>query len=153
MAHDPILDSLVIGAGQAGLSASFHLTRLDIEHVVLDSNAVAGGAWQHRWDALTMQDVHGVAELPGSAPPPLGPRRANTAVPEYFAAYEREHSLPIIRPVGVDRVESVDGLLHVYAGDRMWRARTLVNATVLGRSRSCPTIPVLNCFAVSSFIR
>lgn len=151
MAHDPILDSLVIGAGQAGLSASFHLTRLDIEHVVLDSNAVAGGAWQHRWDALTMQDVHGVAELPGSAPPPLGPRRANTAVPEYFTAYEREHSLPIIRPVGVDRVESVDGLLHVYAGDRMWRARTLVNATGTWTQPFVPYYPGAELFRGEQF--
>lgn len=37
-----ILDSVVIGAGQAGLSASFHLTRLGISHVVLDSDSEPG---------------------------------------------------------------------------------------------------------------
>lgn len=37
-------DSLVIGAGQAGLSASHHLRRLGIDHVVLDANEHAGGA-------------------------------------------------------------------------------------------------------------
>jgi len=39
---------VVIGAGQAGLSASYHLRRNGIEHVVLDRNDGPGGAWQHR---------------------------------------------------------------------------------------------------------
>ena len=124
-----VLDSVVIGAGQAGLSASYHLTRLAIGHVVLDANDTPGGAWQHRWDALTMRDVHGVAELPGSAPPPLTRARANEAIPAYFAGYEAEHELPIVRPVRVDRVTDDAGILTVHAGDRLWRARTLVNAT------------------------
>ena len=76
-----IVDSIVIGAGQAGLSASYHLKRLGIRHLVLDANSAPGGAWQHRWDALTMRDVHGIAELPKAAPPPLDRRRANVAVP------------------------------------------------------------------------
>ena len=110
-----ILDSLVIGAGQAGLSASFHLSRLGISHVVLDADERPGGAWQHRWDALTMRDVHGVAELPGDTPPPRDGARANVAVPDYFAAYERTHALPVLRPVHVERVEDEDGLLVVRA--------------------------------------
>ena len=84
---DEVFESGVIGAGQAGLSASYHLQRLGIRHVVLDANEAPGGAWQHRWDALTMRDVHGVAELPGAARPALDDRRANVAVPESFADY------------------------------------------------------------------
>ena len=125
-----VLDSLVIGAGQAGLSASYHLTRRGIEHLVLDANPAPGGAWQHRWDALTMRDVHGVAELPGSVPPPLTTERANTAIPNYFARYEAESGLPVVRPVQVDSVKpAADGTLTVRAGTRVWRTRTLVNAT------------------------
>ena len=60
-----ILDSVVIGAGQAGLSTSYHLRRRGIQHVVLDADEAPGGAWQHRWDSLTMHDVHGIAALPG----------------------------------------------------------------------------------------
>ena len=69
-----LLDSIVIGAGQAGLSASYHLQRLGIEHVVLDADEAPGGAWQHRWDSLTMRDVHGVAALPDSRSPESRPR-------------------------------------------------------------------------------
>ncbi|HEX2896216.1 MAG TPA: FAD-dependent oxidoreductase [Marmoricola sp.] len=124
-----VLDTVVIGAGQAGLSASYHLKRLGLRHVVLDADPRPGGAWQHRWDSLAMADVHGVASLPDADPLPTSDERANVAVPGYFAAYEREHGLPVIRPVRVDRVTSAGDLLEVRAGARRWAARTLVNAT------------------------
>ncbi|WP_309066399.1 NAD(P)-binding domain-containing protein [Microbacterium sp.] len=124
-----ILESVVIGAGQAGLSSSYHLSRLGIRHVVLDADARPGGAWQHRWDALTMRDVHGVAELPGALPPARTDARANQVVPAYFADYERAHDLPVIRPVDVELVTDDDGILVVHAPQGRWRTRTLVNAT------------------------
>lgn len=123
------LDSVVIGAGQAGLSASYHLRRLGLDHVVLDADEAPGGAWRHRWDSLSMEDVHGVADLPGSPAPGRGPERANVAIPAWFGAYERTHDLPVLRPVRVDRVESAGELLVVHAGPRSWTSRTLVNAT------------------------
>lgn len=126
-----VLDSVVIGAGQAGLSASFHLRRRGIDHLVLDADAAPGGAWRHRWDALTMADVHGVADLPDApVPPAADDERANVFVPRYFAAYERSHDLPVVRPVAVESVHDDDGLLQVTAEDgRAWHSRTLVNAT------------------------
>ncbi|WP_045280829.1 NAD(P)-binding domain-containing protein [Microbacterium oxydans] len=141
-----ILDSIVIGAGQAGLSASYHLSRLGISHVVLDADDEPGGAWRHRWDALTMRDVHGVAELPGDTAPPRDGARANVAVPAYFAAYERAHRLPMVRPVAVDRVDDDDGILVVRAGDRHWRTRTLVNATGTWTHPFLPHYPGMETF-------
>lgn len=143
-----VLDSIVVGAGQAGLSASFHLRRRGVEHVVLDADAAPGGAWQHRWDALTMSDVHRVADLPDApVPEAAGGERANVFVPAYFAAYERDHDLPVVRPVAVDRVADAGddapepGLLRVEAGDRQWLARTLVNATGTWRRPFVPHYP------------
>jgi cation diffusion facilitator CzcD-associated flavoprotein CzcO len=136
-----ILDAVVIGAGQAGLSTSYHLVRHGIRHVVLDADAAPGGAWQHRWDSLTMQDVHGVAALPHAQPPDRSPgrspgrapaARAKDVVPAYFADYERQHDLPVLRPVRVDTVTEsrvLPGALVVHAGDRTWTTRALVNAT------------------------
>jgi cation diffusion facilitator CzcD-associated flavoprotein CzcO len=147
-----VLDSVVVGAGQAGLSASYHLRRRGLEHVVLDADDAPGGAWQHRWDSLTMADVHGVAALPDSDPPGRPDGRANTVVPAYFAAYEREHDLPVVRPVRVDRVEDADhvdqsGLLVVRAGDRAWTTRTLVNATGTWTQPFVPSYPGAETFA------
>jgi hypothetical protein len=124
-----VYDAVVIGAGQAGLSASYHLTRLGIDHVVLDANSRAGGAWQHRWNSLSMEDVHGVADLPQAPAPGRSQDRANEVVPAWFGRYEAERGLPVVRPVRVDRVTSDGDLLVVRAGGRTWTTRTLVNAT------------------------
>lgn len=141
-----ILQSVVIGAGQAGLSASYYLSRLGIEHVVLDANAAPGGAWQHRWDALTMRDVHGVAELPDDEQPARSEQRANEVVPATFAAYERAHGLPVIRPVTVHEVVDEDGILTVRADAGEWRTRTLVNATGTWTRPFLPHYPGMETF-------
>ena len=151
-AHDVAADvhvheSVVIGAGQGGLSASFHLRRLGIDHVVLDANARPGGAWQHRWDSLSMDDVHGVADLP-DAPAPGGSRdRANEVIAEWFDDYEQTHELPVMRPVRVDSVTDEDGLLVVRAGGHSWTTRTVVNATGTWTHPFVPTYPGQRDFA------
>ena len=144
-------DSLVIGAGQAGLSASYHLQRLGIEHVVLDASPEPGGAWQHRWDSLTMDDVHGVADLPDAPAPGRGNDRANVVIPGWFGDYERRFDLPVLRPVRVDRVDSDGDLLVVHAGDSTWRTRTLVNATGTWSRPFVPHYPGIESFRGEQF--
>jgi len=139
-------ESVVIGAGQAGLSTSFHLLRRGVDHVVLDANERPGGAWQHRWDSLTMDDVHGVADLPDSAAPGRGGESANVVVPAWFERYEGAFDLPVRRPVRVDRVTSDGELLVVHAGDRSWWTRTLVNATGTWTTPFVPHYPGIETF-------
>jgi cation diffusion facilitator CzcD-associated flavoprotein CzcO len=141
-----VYDAVVIGAGQAGLSASYHLKRHGLDHVVLDANERAGGAWQHRWDSLAMDDVHGVADLPDSPAPGRGDDRANNVIPGWFGDYERANELPVVRPVRVDRVESAGDLLVVRAGDRTWMTRTIVNATGTWSQPFVPHYPGIETF-------
>jgi cation diffusion facilitator CzcD-associated flavoprotein CzcO len=147
-----IFDSVVIGAGQAGLSTSYHLKRRGVRHVVLDQNAQPGGAWQHRWDSLTMNDVHGVADLPGrDLGTRVGTERANTFVPAYFAAYEREFDLPVVRPVSVSKVQDSDGLLEIAADAGQWLARTVVNAAGTWTRPFIPHYRGIESFAGAQF--
>jgi cation diffusion facilitator CzcD-associated flavoprotein CzcO len=148
---DAVLSTMVLGAGQAGLSAAHHLVRRGLrpgeDLLVLDADEAPGGAWQHRWDTLTMADVHGVAALPDQPLPPfLDDRPANVVVPAYFADYERRRDLRVLRPVRVDRVEGAGPLLRVRAGDRSWLTRTLVNATGTWRRPFVPRLPGAELF-------
>ena len=93
----------MIGAGQAGLSAAHHLARQGFApgtgFVVLDGEARAGGAWQHRWPSLTLARTHHVHDLPGLPFPPADDDvPVAAAVPAYFADYERRFALPVHRP-------------------------------------------------------
>ncbi|NHN54776.1 NAD(P)/FAD-dependent oxidoreductase [Calidifontibacter sp. DB0510] len=145
------VDAVVIGAGQGGLAASYFLTQRGVNHVVLDANSSPGGAWQHRWDSLTMNDVHGVADLPGEAAPGRSSARANEVVPAYFADYERRHQLPVERPVTVDAVTSEGEWLIVHGNGRAWRTRALINATGTWTRPNLPTYPGMDVFAGEQF--
>ncbi|MFG3438426.1 FAD-dependent oxidoreductase [Nonomuraea sp. NPDC047897] len=132
------IDVVVIGAGQAGLSSAYFLRRFDLETVVLDAAAGPGGAWRHRSPTLTMDKVHGIFDLPGLSRDPDvdGRRPAAEAVPAYYAAYEREVGLDVLRPVTVaavtpgprDRLLVTAAPAGPHAG-RGWAARAVVNAT------------------------
>lgn len=114
---------VVIGAGQAGLSAAYHLQRkgfasapaaadpvAERTFVVLDADSAPGGAWQHRWESLRMATVNGIFGLPGMPTPAIDPDEpSRTAVPRYFADYEQRFELPILRPVRVHAVRSANG--------------------------------------------
>ncbi len=122
-------DVVVIGAGQAGLSAAYFLRRSGMDHVVLDANPAPGGAWQHRWPTLRMATVHGIFDLPGMRfDPPAPTEEAAVAVPAYFAAYERENDLDVRRPVSVTSVHP-GPRLRVETDAGTWSARAVINAT------------------------
>ncbi|MBB2893294.1 flavin-containing monooxygenase [Flexivirga oryzae] len=132
-------DVVVIGAGQAGLSASHFLRKggltPGVDFDVLDANPTAGGAWSHRWDALTLGDAHGIHDLPDfplGVPDPTEPARE--VVKRYYAAYERHENLRVQRPWRVTEVEdSGRGPLLVGAtsGDlrREYVADAVISAT------------------------
>ncbi|MGP3535041.1 NAD(P)-binding domain-containing protein [Microbacterium sp. RD1] len=137
------VDVVVIGAGQAGLSAAYHLRRRGFTppseggartFIVLDANEAAGGAWQHRWASLLMATVNGIHELPGFPVPAADPSsRARDVLPPYFAEYERRFALGVQRPVAVRAVRPVDddprGALRVETDRGTWITRFVVNAT------------------------
>lgn len=59
---------MVIGAGQAGLSASYHLSRLGVSHVVLERGRVAETWRSARWDSFCLNTPNWCTRLPGMDP-------------------------------------------------------------------------------------
>lgn len=126
---------MVIGAGQAGLSAAYFLRRWGFApgtgFVVLDADTGPGGGWQHRWSSLRLGDVHGIYGLPGMAfDDRAASRPAAKVVPEYFAEYELRFALPVRRPEPVAAVRyGRDGRLLVESDGNAWSVRRVINAT------------------------
>ena len=136
---------VVIGGGQSGLSAGHHLKRRgftsavdspdsDRTFVVFDAEPAPGGAWRHRWESLTMATVNGIFDLPGFPKPPIDPDEpSRVAVPRYFADFETQADLPILRPVTVTAVRPADderdGDLVVDTSHGTWLTRAIINAT------------------------
>ncbi|MFG3496283.1 FAD-dependent oxidoreductase [Streptomyces sp. NPDC047928] len=129
------VDVVVIGAGQAGLSAAYHLRRAGLEPdrdvVVLDRAPRPGGAWQFRWPSLTYGKVHGMHALPGMELTGADESRPSSEViGAYFTRYEERFGLRVHRPVDVTSVrEGEDGRLRVETSEGTYATRALVNAT------------------------
>ncbi|MGG7570214.1 NAD(P)-binding domain-containing protein [Streptomyces sirii] len=129
------VEVVVVGAGQAGLAAAFHLRRAgyepDRDFVVLDHSPRPGGAWQFRWPTLTYDKVHGMHALPGMELAGADPRRPSSEViGAYFDGYEQTFGLRVHRPVSVLAVrEGEGGQLLVETSQGPYATRALINAT------------------------
>ncbi|MEV7145142.1 ArsO family NAD(P)H-dependent flavin-containing monooxygenase [Streptomyces sp. NPDC093084] len=134
---------VVIGGGQAGLAAGYHLRRLGLDFVILDAQPNAGGAWQYTWDSLRLFSPAAYSSLPGR----LMPSQAGEAYPdarhvvEYLADYERRYELPVERPVRVLGVHRDGGHLRVEADAGTWHARAVISATGTWWRPFLPAVP------------
>lgn len=145
-------DVVVVGAGQAGLSAAYHLRRAGFANrsgfVVLDHGKRAGGAWQYRWPSLVLGKVHGIHDLPGMAfGTPDVTRPASEVVSEYFARFESVYDLPVLRPVDVQSVTRAGDRLIVASPAESWAARAVISATGTWDRPFWPRYPGQETFA------
>jgi cation diffusion facilitator CzcD-associated flavoprotein CzcO len=145
---------IVVGAGQAGLSAAYHLKQLGLnpgqDFLVLDRAPAPGGAWQFRWPSLTLSTVNRVHDLPGmsfAATAGDDPSvRASVAVPHYFEAYEQHFDLRVLRPAIVTLVSDRGERLRIETDRGLFSARGLINATGTWEKPYVPAYPGAESF-------
>lgn len=100
------IDTLVVGAGQAGVAMSEHLGKHGVPHLVLEKNRIAE-AWRSvRWDSLVTNgpvwhDRFPGLEFPGLDPDAFAPK---DQVADYFEAYAKMIDAPIRTGVEVKKV-------------------------------------------------
>lgn len=139
--------TVVVGGGQAGLAAGFHLRRRGENFVVLDANAVPGGSWGSYYESLVLFSPARRSSLPGM-PFPGDPARypVRDDVVAYLAAYAERWDLPVLHGHRVTSVVAVDGGFEVRAADGSWRAHRVVNATGGFGAPVRPALPGLGEF-------
>jgi putative flavoprotein involved in K+ transport len=115
-------ETIVVGAGQAGLSVGYYLKKLGRPFVILDANERIGGSWRTRtWDSLRLFTVNRYNGLPGwpfPAPSWSYPTARETA--DYLEAYAARFELPVRLGTRVERLSKADGRYLVEcAGQRL----------------------------------
>jgi putative flavoprotein involved in K+ transport len=125
------VDTVVIGAGQAGLATSSFLTQQGREHLVLERGRV-GQTWRsERWDGFCLNTPNWTLALPGgeydgAEPDAFTPR---DGVVSYLEGYARAIEAPVREGVGVTSLESRDGRHVLETGDGMLEAANVVVAS------------------------
>src|SRR5829696_5133714 len=123
------VDTVVIGAGQSGLSVGYHLKRFRIPFVILEASPRVGDSWRQRWDSLrlfTPARFDGLVGMPFPAAPHSFPTKDEMA--DYLAAYARHFDLPVRTGLRVDRVWKDGAGFVVSAGDVRLEAGNVVVA-------------------------
>jgi putative flavoprotein involved in K+ transport len=99
------IDTVVIGAGQAGLAVGFYLAQQGRPFVLLDAHERVGDSWRQRWDSLRLFTPARYDALPGSrfpASPWAFPSREEFS--DYLEGYAVEHGLPVRTQTPVRRL-------------------------------------------------
>ncbi|MEP6687652.1 MAG: NAD(P)-binding domain-containing protein [Gemmatimonadales bacterium] len=124
-----VIETVIIGAGQAGLSVGYHLARRGTPFVILESNPQIGDTWRRRWDSLrlfTPARFDGLDGMPFPASRNAFPTKDDMA--GYLEAYAEQFALPVRTGVTVDRLSRQDGGFLVEAEDLRISARHVVVA-------------------------
>src|SRR4051812_30948713 len=123
------VDTVVVGAGHAGLAVSHLLSRAGREHVVLDRGRVAESWRSERWESLRLLAPSWMCRLPGwryDGPDPDG----FMTVAELVGHLERYAAgAPVETGRAVHSVDAVGDDYRVVTDGGTWLARHVVVAT------------------------
>ena len=104
-------DTLVVGAGQAGVAMSEHLGKAGIPHIVLERDRIAERWRSQRWDSLVANGPAWHDRFPGmefdGTDPDAFPGKERVA--DYFVDYARKIGAPIRCGVEVTKVRRNEG--------------------------------------------
>lgn len=134
------VETVIIGAGQAGLATAYHLRKLGRDCVVLDRNARVGDNWRQQWDSLKLYTPAKYDGLPGMKFPgnPWSfPGKEDVA--GYLESYAERWQLPVRLRTGVLAVDQAPGGFVVSTDHGSINCDNIVVATgTFGRT---PRIP------------
>jgi putative flavoprotein involved in K+ transport len=139
------VDTLVVGAGQAGIAMSEHLSRCGLAHLVVERRRIAERWRSERWDSLVANGPAWHDRFPGMEFPGIDPDAfpSKEQVADYFVAYAKKITAPIRCGVEVREAKRLVGRAGFFVGlsDGTIEAQNIVVAT------GAFQVPVIPAFA------
>jgi putative flavoprotein involved in K+ transport len=132
-------ETVIIGGGQAGLAAAYHLERRGRSAVILDANERVGDSWRKRWDSLRLFTPAKYDGLPGWRFPARRwsfPTKDEMA--DYLEAYAARFELDVRTGVKVDGLGKRNGRFLVTSGPDSFEADNVIVATGAHRMPRVP---------------
>lgn len=125
-----MLDFVIIGGGQAGLSMAYHLNEMEKKYLVVDGTDEVGASWLSRWDSLKLFTPTEYNHLPGlkfDAPKGYYPNKIEVA--NYFKSYVKEYNIPIQFNTLITSVSKTSKGFHLQHKEGEIEAKNVIVAT------------------------
>lgn len=125
-----MLDTIIIGGGQAGLAAAYYLKQNSREFLVLDQHEQVGDSWRNRYDSLhlfTPRMYNSLPGLPFSGDPQGFPHKDEVA--EYLKNYARHLDLPIRGNTQVISLRKRSRVFETATTDGVFTSKNVIVAT------------------------
>jgi putative flavoprotein involved in K+ transport len=134
------VETVVIGAGQAGLATGYHLARLGRQFTILDAVDRVGDNWRCHWDSLRLYSPAKVSSLPGMRfPAPAMSFPTKDEMADYLEAYAAKFDLPVRTSQRVRRLSRTDDGYLVTTDHSSYRCDNVVVAPgTFGRTAHVP---------------
>jgi putative flavoprotein involved in K+ transport len=133
-------ETLIIGAGQAGLATAYHLQRRGRGCLVVDGNRRVGDNWRVHYDSLRLYTPAKYCGLPGMrfpADPWSYPTKDQVA--DHLETYALHFDLPIRMHTRVEHLARGDGgFAATLGGDTIECANVVVATGTFGRTPNVP---------------
>jgi len=132
--------AVVVGGGQAGLSASYWLSRAGFDHVVFEKKTAMHKWRDGRWDAFCLVTPNWQCQLPGHPYAGSDPHgfMVKDEILEYLDAFRRKVDAPLRENVEVQSVEHVGDRFRITSTDGICTANAVFLATSLYGEPSVP---------------
>jgi len=128
--HNDLLDVVVVGGSQAGLTMAWHLAQQNLRFVVLDAAPEIGHTWRSRWDSLKLFTPTQYNALPGMPfPCKSDTYPGKDTVTAYLQDYAAAFNLPVKLNARVTSLSQKAECFEIRTQDETYRARQVVVAT------------------------
>ncbi|WP_417785847.1 flavin-containing monooxygenase [Tenacibaculum sp.] len=125
-----MLDFVIIGGAQAGLSMAYHLKKMKKSFIVVDGEEEIGASWLNRWDSLKLFTPTEYNHLPGlKFNAPKGHYPSKYEVSNYFKSYVKKFDIPVQLNTLVTSVKKSAKGFHALYNEGEIVAKNIIVAT------------------------
>ncbi len=125
-----MLDFIIVGSAQAGLSMAYHLKQLGKSFLVVDKEDKIGESWLSRWDSLTLFTPTEFNHLEGMEfPAPKGHYPNKYEVAAYFESYVQKFEIPIQFNTLISSIEKKKGIFTLKHEHGEFKCQNVIIAT------------------------
>jgi putative flavoprotein involved in K+ transport len=122
--------TIIIGAGQAGLSIGYYLKQMHKDFLILDQNNEIGDSWRKRWDSLLLFTPSQHDALPGMKfPAKRGTFPGKDQMADYLLKYVEHFSLPVYLNVRASSLKALNNHYVIDTSQGVLRSERVVVAT------------------------